>query len=245
MLLILEKRLVSSFVTFLKPLTASGMQGLIIKLRSAGVTGKILDWFKSYLTDRQQRVVLPGASSDWTYIRAGVPQGSVLSSSLFLVYINDIVNDIGANIRLFADDTSLFIIVDDPVTAAERLNADLSRISNWADTWLVSFNPTKTESLLISRKLNNPVHPPIYMQSQQISEVETHKHLGIFLSSDCTWHTHIDYIKNKAWNRIHIMRKLKFKIDGKSLEIINTTFIRPILEYADVISLSLSLSFVI
>ena len=72
------------------------------------------------------------------------------------------------------------------------------------------------------------------MPNQQISEVETHTHLGIFLSSDCTWHTHIDYIKKKAWNRIH-MRKLKLKIDRKSLEIIYTTFIRPILEYADVI----------
>ena len=159
----------------------------------------------------------------------------VLDSLLFLLYINDIVNYIGANIRLFADDTSLFVIVDDPVTAAECLNADLSRILNWADTWLVSFNPTKTESLLISRKLRNPVHPPIYMQNQQISEVETHKHLGIFLSSDCTWHTHIDYIKNKAWNRIRIMRKLKFKIDRKSIEIIYKSFIRPILEYADVL----------
>ena len=159
----------------------------------------------------------------------------VLDPLLFLLYINDIVNDIGANIRLFADDTNLFVIVDDPVTAAECLNADLSRILNWADTWLVSFNPTKTDSLLISRKLRNPVHPPIYMQNQQISEVETHKHLGIFLSSDCTWHTHIDYIKNKAWNRIRIMRKLKFKIDRKSIEIIYKSFIRPILEYADVI----------
>lgn len=209
--------------------------GLIHKLRSAGVTGKILDWFKSYLTDRQQRVVLPGVASDWAYIRAGVPQGSVLGPLLFLLYINDIVNDIGANIRLFADDTSLFIIVENPVTAAVSLNADLSRISNWANTWLVTFNPNKTESLLLSRKLTRPVHPPIYMQNQQISEVETHKHLGIFISNDCTWHTHIDYIKNKAWNRIHIMRKLKFKIDRKSLEIIYTSFIRPILEYADVI----------
>ena len=87
-------------------------------------------------------------SSDWTFVRAGVPQGSVLGPLLFLLYINDIVNDIGANIRLFADDTSLFIIVDDPVTAAECLNADLSRISNWADAWLVSFNPTKTNRFL-------------------------------------------------------------------------------------------------
>lgn len=73
------------------------------------------------------------------------------------------------------------------------------------------------------------------MQNQQISEVETHKHLGIFLSNDCTWHKHVDYIKEKAWNRINVMRRLKFKIDRKSLEIIYTAFIRPILEYADVI----------
>lgn len=209
--------------------------GLIHKLESAGVTGEVLAWFKSYLSDRKQRVVLPGASSDWTFIRAGVPQGSILGPLLFLLYINDIVNDIGANIRLFADDTSLFIVVDNPIAAAACLNTDLGRISIWADTWLVTFNPSKNESLLLSRKLIKPVHPPVYMQNQQISEVETHKHLGIFLSNDCTWHKHVDYIKEKAWNRINVMRRLKFKIDRKSLEIIYTAFIRPILEYADVI----------
>ena len=95
---------------------------------------------------------------------------------------NDIVLDIESNIRLFADDTSLYIIVEDPVTAANCLNADLEKISKWADTWLVSFNPTKTESLLISRKLNKLNHPPILMQNLQITEVEFHKHLGIFFS---------------------------------------------------------------
>ena len=126
--------------------------GLLAKLKAAGVSGNIHAWFADYLSDRKQRVVLPGTVSDWTYIRAGVPQGSILGPLLFLLYINDIVNDIGSNIRLFADDTSLFIIVDDPVTAAGCINADLGRISNWASTWLVTFNPSKTETLLISRK---------------------------------------------------------------------------------------------
>ena len=57
---------------------------------------------------------------------------------LFLIYINDIVHDIGSNIRLFADDTSLFIIVDNPLIAATNLNTDLEKISRWAATWLVS-----------------------------------------------------------------------------------------------------------
>ena len=88
--------------------------GLLYKLEAAGVTGEVLNWFKSYLSDRRQRVVLPGVSPDWTYIRAGVPQGSTLGPLLVLLFINDIVNDIGSNIRLLADDTSLFIIVDTP-----------------------------------------------------------------------------------------------------------------------------------
>ena len=65
-------------------------------------------------------VVLPGASSSWTSVKAGVPQGSILGPLLFLLYINDIVEDINSTIRLFADDTSLHIIVDDPIQAAEQ-----------------------------------------------------------------------------------------------------------------------------
>ena len=129
---------------------------LLYKLEAAGVTGEVLKWFKSYLSDRRQRVVLPGVSSDWNYIRAGVPQGSFLGPLLFLLFINDI----GSNIRLFADDTSLFIIVDNAPDAAACLNSDLDRITRWAAMWLVSFNPSKTEALLLSRKLNNLQHPP-------------------------------------------------------------------------------------
>ena len=73
------------------------------------------------------------------------------------------------------------------------------------------------------------------MQNYQISEVEFHKHLGLYFSSDCSWHHHINCIKEKAWLRVNIMRKLKFKLDRKSLETIYITFIRPLLGYGDVI----------
>ena len=209
--------------------------GLILKLQAAGVTGEVLAWFKSYLNNRRQRVVIPGATSDWTFICAGVPQGSILGPLLFLVYINDIVTDIRSNICLFADDTSLYIFVDDPISAAGCINIDLQKISRWAATWLVSFNPSKTEALLVSRRLFRNRHPPIYMENQLITEVDTHKHLGIHFSNDGTWHHHIRYITEKAWTRINIMRKLKFKLDRKSLETIYLTFIRPILEYGDVL----------
>ena len=76
---------------------------------------------------------------------------------MFLVYINDIVENISSSIKLFADDTTLFIIVESPDLAASMLNSDLRKIHNWADKWLVNFNPNKTESMVITRKINKPI----------------------------------------------------------------------------------------
>ena len=86
---------------------------------------------------------------------AGESQGSILGPLLFLIFINDIDNEIGSCIHIFADDASLFLIVDYHVSSAERLNADLIKISKWAETCLVTFNPYKTESLISSRKIKN------------------------------------------------------------------------------------------
>ena len=200
-------------------------------MEAAGITGTTLRWFTNYLKDRKQRVVIPGAKSNWNYIQAGVPQGSILGPILFLIYINDIVSDIQANIRLFADDTSLYVIVENPDSAALCLNTDLNKIFNWGNVWLVKFNYSKNESIILTRKVIKHYHHPIYMENTEIEEVNAHKHLGIIFSNDCTWHSHIDYIKEKAWKRISIMRKLKFVLDWKSLETIYISFIRPVIEY--------------
>ena len=95
---------------------------------------------------------------------------------LFLLYINDIVLDIQSCVRLFADDTSLYTIVDNPINAAGILNADLETIHLWADKWLVKFNSAKSESLLVSRKTNRNVHPPLTMNTEYINELQHHKH---------------------------------------------------------------------
>ena len=115
--------------------------GFIHKLNAAGISGNLLTWFIDYLSNRRQRVIFPGVNSKLNEIKAGAPQRSILGPRLFLLYINDIVDDINSNIRLFADDTSLYIIVQDPITAAGILNSDILKISNWAKTWLVNFNP--------------------------------------------------------------------------------------------------------
>ena len=100
-------------------------RGLLHKLAGMGLSEGLLRWFKSYLSHQRQRVVLNGVESNWADVLAGVPQGSILGPLLFLIYINDIVNNIRSSIRLFADDTTIYIIIDNPQTAAFILNTDL------------------------------------------------------------------------------------------------------------------------
>ena len=82
-----------------------------------------------------------GKTSEWGTIAAGVPQGSILGPLFFLIYINDLTDGLKCNVKLFADDTSIFTVVHDPNAAAVDMNHDLSLINSWARKWRMSFNP--------------------------------------------------------------------------------------------------------
>jgi hypothetical protein len=209
--------------------------GLLNKLKGAGIRGRLLSWLKSYLTDRQQRVTINGAKSPWGKILAGVPQGSVLGPLLFLIFINDITHIIRrCKIRLFADDTCLFVEVDEPAEAAAILNENLQKIQEWANKWLVSFSPPKTKEMLITNKAPHD-HPPLMLNNEQITRVKHHKHLGVYLSDNLSWKKHAEETASKANRCLGILRPLKFILDRASLETLYKSFIRPVLEYADIV----------
>ena len=126
-------------------------------------------------------------------------------SSAFFIFINDIVENINSSIRLFADDTSLYIIVENPQTAAITMNLDLGTISQWALDWLVDFNARKTLSLLISLKQNPVLHPQLLMNDTVISESTSHKHLGVTFSNTCSWTEHIAKTIESAWLRLNLL----------------------------------------
>ena len=177
-----------------------------------------------------------GQTSDWQQIKAGVPQGSNLGPLLFLVFINDIVYVIRhCQIRLFADDTCLYISVDNRDDAAEKLNSDLANVQSWANQWLINFSPSKTKTLLISNKTTPNAHPDLSLQGHIISSVPQHKHLGIVLSHNLRWNAHINDVVTRCSKKINMMKQFKFELDRKSLEIIYLSFIRPSMEYGDVL----------
>ena len=212
-------------------------EGILYKLKNLGISGDLLKWFYSYLQNRQQRVIINGENSEWGVVEAGVPQGSILGPLLFIVYVNDIADNIDCGLKLFADDTTLYITVDNDLESRTReINRNLEQLSNWSSDWLIKFNPTKTKLMNISNKRNrNFDKHPVKLNQIDLSEVQTHKHLGILLSNDLKWNNHIDMIINGIKKYLDVCTRLKYKLDRKTLASIYLTFIRPKLEYGHII----------
>ena len=207
-------------------------RGLVFKLRQHGISGPLLNWFVNYLEGRKQSVVVNSVRSRSLSVNAGVPQGSVLGPLLFLVYVNDISENLLSISRLFADDTSLACSATQIPDIEGILNHDLFMISNWAKQWLVDFNPSKTVAMLFSNKNIDP--PTLLFDNVHIQFVEDHKHLGLTLSSNGKWQVHVNNLTKSASKILGIMRNLKFKLKRDSLNQIYISFLRPILEYSSV-----------
>ena len=135
--------------------------GLLHKLKSYGISGPIFSLISSFLCNRRLRVVLDGKSSQEYPVNAGVPQGSILGPTLFLLYINDLHDDVICDIAIYADDTTLYSRCDQAsdlwqqLELPSELESDLRDTVDWGKKWLVDFNAEKTQLVSFDRSNNN------------------------------------------------------------------------------------------
>lgn len=209
-------------------------KALLHKLEKYGITGDALALISSYLEDRVQRVVINGKTSSWKQILAGVPQGSILGPLFFLLFINDIVDTIENNIRLFADDTSLFKFLTNVLNEIESLQSDINKLTEWANVWYVTFNEVKTKLLRMSNR-RPPSDINLNMNGHQLALVHDHKHLGITIDNTGSWTPHIADLVKRTSRKVGILRNLKYKINRKSLEMLYTSYVRSIFDYCDIV----------
>ena len=192
---------------------------------------------KDFLSNRKQRVVLNGHCSSWIDVQAGVPQGSILGLSLSLIYIHDLPDNLVSNPKLFADD-KLFSTVTDPNVAANKINNDLHNISTWAYQWKMNFNSDTSKQaheVLFSRKVKVTAHPQLVFNNNPAHETTTEEHLGIFLDFKLNFQEHFEDMLNKINKTIGLLRKLQNTLPRSSLLAIYKSFIRPHLDYGDII----------
>ena len=127
----------------------------------------------------EKRVLLNGQYSSWAIVKAGVPQGSILGPLFFLIFINDLSDNLVSNPKLFADDTSLFSVVQYITLSAKNWN-DLKKINKWAFQWKVGLNPDpnkQAQEVIFSRKPNKPNHPSSNFNNMVVIQPTTHEHL--------------------------------------------------------------------
>ncbi|KAI8518911.1 hypothetical protein Bbelb_021680 [Branchiostoma belcheri] len=210
--------------------------GLLSKLKAYGISGLMHDWFSSYLSDRQQRVVIQGATSAWKSPLAGVPQGSVLGPTLFILYINDLATSSTQCLaNLFADDTSLSFSHHSVHRVVATLNRELSTVSTWLSTWKLEANIDKCKVMFITtRTLRQPI-PPVTLGGTVLQVVTSHKHLGVTLTNTLSWSQHIEVISTKARRSSGLLCALIRKIPQNLLLRLYITITRPTLEYADIV----------
>ena len=113
------------FLDLAKAFDSVPHERLLLKLKSNGIDGSLLNWLRHFLVGRKQRVVVRGSCSDWSRVTSGTPQGTILGPLLFLLYINDITECISSTVKLYADDTKIYREISDPITDCQLLQDDL------------------------------------------------------------------------------------------------------------------------
>ena len=206
---------------------------LLWKLHQYGIRGHVLNWVRAFLGSRSQRVVIEGEESESIPVTSGVPQGSVLGPILFLIYINDLPDEVCSQVRLFADDTALYLTMESE-DSGSTLQSDLDILSMWETRWDMEFNPSKCQVVHVAGS-KRPVKRDYILHGQVLESVTCAKYLGVDISCSLTWNSHIDRITGSANRTLGFVRRnIKTRM-SKVRETAYNTLVRPQLEYASAV----------
>ena len=203
---------------------------LLERLRSHGISGKLLDWIESFLTGRTMRVGVRGTYSGWLDVISGVPQGSVLGPLLFLLFVNELPSWIVTNMKMFADDTKLWNKVNS-VADGQKLQGDLDRLMDWSDKWLLKFNAAKCKVMHVGHSLDTRYFIRDETGPVQLQSVDEERDLGVFFTKDLKSSTQCVRSAAKARRIIGMVRRNFRRLDKEDFLLIYKTYIRPHLEY--------------
>ena len=206
---------------------------LLKKLEGYGVAGQVLQWIRSFLSNRRQKVVINGESSSWRDVLSGIPQGSVLGPVLFTCYVNDMPETVQSMTRMFADDTKVFAQCNTQ-EQCQQLQTDLNTLQDWADKWQLRFNAKKCKIMHLGNKNNEET----YLMKDNLTEVdlektECEKDLGVHVDPSLKFSKHCEKATNKANRLLGMIRRSFDSIDSESMTYLFKGLVRPHLEYAN------------
>ena len=201
---------------------------LLAKLEAYGIRGNLLKWMEAFLTGRSQRVVIKGVLSESLPVWSGVPQGSVLGPLLFLIFINDLLDEVDSSGSLFADDSKLFRKINCPHDQLTLQN-DLAKLQDWSRKWLLEFNEKKCKVMHIGR-LNLKLD--YHINNTVLVETKEEKDLGVYITPDLKSATHVAKVAAKANSMIGRIRHTFKFMNTNIFKSIYPGLVRSHMEYA-------------
>ena len=204
---------------------------LLGKLNAFGVQGKLFNWIKEFLCGRTQIVKVNGTQSEDAAVLSGIPQGTVLGPLLFVLYINDILDNVESEGLLFANDTKIYRAITSQEDA-QSLQSDLNTLEEWSDEWLLRFHPDKCHVLTLG-KFENIMHTERHkICNKELEHMFEEKDLGVIIDSELSFSEHIASKVRIANAIVGLIRRSFSFLDGTSFKKLYTAFVRPHLEYA-------------
>ena len=195
-------------------------------------------FFKSYLKERKQKVLLNGEYSSVGWVSHGVPQGSVLGPLLFCIFINDLPMHLSSEdikCELFADDSTLHTADTSITDISKRLQTGVDKVVEWCHENCMVLNPSKTESMVITSRQKHQLSPlvlNISVDEKPIHQVSEHRLLGVIIDSSLSWQPHINFICKAISRNLFLLSKLKYFLDIDARHLFFTAHIRSHIDYA-------------
>jgi hypothetical protein len=222
----------SIYLDFQKAFDKVPHKRLMSKLEAYGIAGRVGAWIQDFLANRKQRVVVNGEKSDWANVTSGIPQGSVLGPTLFVIFINDLPETVLSKLYLFADDTKLYSLIRNHEDQL-ALQQDLSQLNLWSEKWMLRFHPDKCRVLQIGKtRLEKAEYA---MAGKKLEYVSTEKDIGVTMEGNLKFRTHINEKINTANKLVGIIRRSFKYLDEAIFRKLFKALVRPHLEYANAV----------
>ena len=210
--------------------------GLLFKMQKLGIQGSMYNWIKSFLQDRTIATKLNSSTSKKRSVIDGIPQGSALSCTLFLIFINDLPDCLNVQNAMFADDLVMWTTGTDTNKMQNRLNQSLSNLSTYCEFWKLKINCRKTVYTVFTLSTIT-AHTALYLkvQDQNIEKDENPCYLGIRLDPRLTFKTHIEDVSAKVTKRLNLLKRLgstNWGSNKSTLRQLYTGYVRAVLDYS-------------
>jgi len=210
--------------------------GLLRKLQMMHVTGNLYNFIEQFLQNRKIAVRVNGTTSEYASIKAGVPQGSVISPTLFNIMINDIFNNIPEDIQysIYADDGAMWINCSNMQSGVEKIQIAIDAVRSWSTRWGLTVSPNKTKAMIFTRKRTIGV-PSLKYNNIPIEYVSRYRFLGVTLDRTLSWGPHISELRDRCQSDLRLLRVVSsngWGADSTVLGRLYTALIRTKMDYA-------------